>query len=104
MRDLFTFLDVDPRFVPDVSGRFGATGDVKNPAIRALWTRSMGARRLVRPFLPVRWRNRAFHWVTRDVIRPPLAPETRAQLVDVFRADIIALQELIGRDLSAWLR
>ncbi|MGH7553532.1 MAG: sulfotransferase [Longimicrobiales bacterium] len=104
MRDLFAFLDVDPRFVPDVSRRYGATGDVRNPLLRALWTRSMGVRRLLRPFLPVRWRNTAFHWVTRDVVKTPMAPATRARLIEVFRADIIALQDLIDRDLSAWLR
>jgi hypothetical protein len=104
MRDLFTFLDVDPRFAPDVAHRYGATGEVRSPVLRALWTRSMGARRLVRPFLPVRWRNGAYGWVTRDVVKTPLAPATRARLIEVFRADIIALQDLIDRDLSAWLR
>lgn len=35
--------------------------------------------------------------------KPPLAPETRARLRDLYRDDIRALQELLGRDLSAWL-
>lgn len=104
LRDVFAFLGVDPSFVPDVSRRHGATGIVKNPVVRALWTRSETARRLVRRFLPLRWRDRAFGWVTSDLVKPPLAPATRAALLDVFREDILALQALIGRDLSSWLR
>jgi len=34
---------------------------------------------------------------------PPFPPEKRRQLLDVYRDDIKATAELIGRDLSAWL-
>ena len=34
---------------------------------------------------------------------PPLDPQIRRQLLPVVRDDILALQDLIGRDLSAWL-
>jgi hypothetical protein len=33
-----------------------------------------------------------------------MKPETRNALEAAFREDILKLQELIGRDLSAWLR
>jgi predicted GNAT superfamily acetyltransferase len=36
--------------------------------------------------------------------RPELDPETRAWLVEHFRPDVERLQDLIDRDLSAWLR
>jgi hypothetical protein len=35
---------------------------------------------------------------------PAHLSEDRARLVDYYRADILRLQQLIGRDLSAWLR
>ncbi|HEX8199102.1 MAG TPA: sulfotransferase [Isosphaeraceae bacterium] len=35
--------------------------------------------------------------------RPPLLPEVRRELQDGFRDDILKLQGLLGRDLSAWL-
>ena len=35
--------------------------------------------------------------------RPHLAGEVRAELQDFFREDILALQDLLGRDLSHWL-
>ena len=34
---------------------------------------------------------------------PPLDPELREELVEGYKEDILRLQELIGRDLSAWL-
>jgi hypothetical protein len=35
---------------------------------------------------------------------PPIDPELRVGLVEGYREDILRLQELLGRDLSAWLR
>ena len=103
LRDLFTFLDVDPTFVPDLSRRYGATGVVRNPVLRVLWRNSRVPRRLLRPVLPRRWRDAGFAWATRDLVKPPLAPATRAALMERFRPDIVALQDLIGRDLAGWL-
>ena len=36
--------------------------------------------------------------------RPPLLPEVRARLENELRDDILKLQDLIGRDVSHWLR
>ena len=35
--------------------------------------------------------------------RPPLPPETRKELIDFFRSDILKLQTVANRDLSTWL-
>jgi Sulfotransferase family len=35
--------------------------------------------------------------------RPPLPPDLWMELHEVFRADVLKLQDLIGRDLSRWL-
>jgi hypothetical protein len=35
---------------------------------------------------------------------PPLDPELRARLTEEYREDILKLQDLIGRDLSHWLK
>jgi hypothetical protein len=34
---------------------------------------------------------------------PPLSPELRRRLREIYRDDIIATAELTGRDLSRWL-
>jgi hypothetical protein len=103
VRDLLSFLGVDPGFVPDTSRVHGRTGVVRNRALRAMWTRSWRAREALGPVVPRRVRDGVRRRVLRDLERPPLDPATRARLVRVFRPDVLALEELIGRDLSAWL-
>jgi hypothetical protein len=36
------------------------------------------------------------------VKKPPLPEELRRQLIEVYREDIINLQDMLGRDLSSW--
>jgi Sulfotransferase family len=103
LRDLHGFLGVDPGFVPDTTERRGVTGVVANPALRAVWKRAARARRVVRPILPVRVRDSAYRWVVRDLVRPPMPKDVAAELRERLRPEILALQDLIGRDLSHWL-
>ncbi len=103
LRDLLSFLDVDPRSAPDTSRVHGRTGVVRNRALRGLWTRSRRAREALGPVVPRRVRDGVRARVLRDLERPPLDPATRARLARIFRPDILELEELIGRDLSAWL-
>jgi hypothetical protein len=101
--DLFAFLGVDPRFSPDMSRRYGQTGVPANPVARFVWTRSVTARTLVRPWLPRRVRDLAAPMFLGDLSRPPLDPSLHARVIDVFRDDIARLEGLLGRDLSHWL-
>jgi hypothetical protein len=34
---------------------------------------------------------------------PPMPEETRMELIEAYREDVLKLQDLIGRDLSGWL-
>jgi hypothetical protein len=52
--------------------------------------------------LPVRLRDAIGRVNRRDLDYPPMDPDTRARLVEEFRADNDALAEWLGRDLSAW--
>ncbi|HEX8121632.1 MAG TPA: sulfotransferase [Solirubrobacteraceae bacterium] len=103
LADLFAFVGVDPAFVPDVTGQSGRTGIVRNPVLRIAWERSERARSRLRPALPARLRDAAYARVMHDLVRPEMPPQTRARLVEAFRPDVLALQELLGRDLSHWL-
>jgi hypothetical protein len=35
---------------------------------------------------------------------PPIDPEIRRALIEGYREDILKLQQVIGRDLSPWLK
>ena len=41
--------------------------------------------------------------VDRQQAKPPLDPEAREFLQDIYRDNILELQKIIGRDLGAWL-
>ena len=57
---------------------------------------------LVERVLPARLRG---YVKSRFLVEPPpFPPEVRRQLTYSYKEDILKLQELIGRDLSAWLK
>lgn len=93
---VLSFLDVDSSFIPqpvEVPSkphvpRFGWTG---------------GLKQIAKAVLPLRLRTSVKQIAYRAVL-PQLRQEDRAVLVNYYRDDILRLQDLIGRDLSAWLR
>jgi hypothetical protein len=103
-RDLFDFLGVDPGFVADTSRRPNPSGELRNPLLRWLWTRTHGPRERLRPLLPKALRARVSRWViSRPLDRRPLPAATRRWLTGLYADDVRRLEELLGRDLSAWL-
>lgn len=103
MLDLFHFLGIDESFAPDLSHRHNVSGIIRNPVLRFIWTRSNRMRASLRPLLPPRMRHAAFEWVIQDLERLSFPSEQRQELTEVYREDILKLQDLIGRDLSHWL-
>lgn len=108
VRDLYAFLRVDSEFVPDLS--------VQNPNMRV---RSRAARRLIeimpgafrqrtKKLLPGPIRRPVVRWVrklhTEVVPRSPMSPEVRERLRGAYATDIRRLEELLGRDLSPWMK
>jgi hypothetical protein len=105
LRDLFEFLEVDPRFAPATQRRHNASrGLIRNPLLRRLWTGTALPRARLRPYLPAALRDTVFRLFTRDLVAAPLDPTLRVELTELFRDDTERLQDLLGRDLSAWLR
>lgn len=100
--EIFRFLGIDERFVPDASVEHNPSGI---PRVGRLYTgvRALTARNpvLVERVLPAKLRgyvkNRIF------VKPPPFPPELREGLISAYKEDILKLQDLIGRDLSVWL-
>jgi hypothetical protein len=102
LRELFAFLEVDPGFEPDTSIAYNSSGRIRNPLLRFAWTNSNTLRARVQPWLPRPLREAGWALVQRNLSRPPLPPDLRARLVEWYRPDILALEELLDRDLSAW--
>ena len=103
LRDLFSFLEVEPGFEPDTSIVYNSSGRIRNPVLRFAWTNSNPLRARLQPWLPRPVREAGWALVQRNLSRPPLPPDLRAQLVERYRPDVLALEKRIGRDLSGWL-
>ena len=108
VQDAFRFLEVDDSFVPDVSLRRNVSGYPKYKALDALLRSQSRVKHAVKIYFPARLRwglSQAFDSLkTRNlVVPPPVHPGVRQQLIEVYREDVLQLQELIRRDLSGWL-
>ena len=103
--DIFRVLGVDDTFVPDTSLRHNVSGIPRSRALHAFLAKPNVVTSLLAPFVPesIRWRIRipVSNW---NLVKPPLPDEARRLLGPELREDVLRLQELIGRDLTAWLR
>jgi hypothetical protein len=109
MRDLFRFLDVDDAHTLETALNYNASGLPKNKAVHTLLKGLRTAKPVVERVLPERQTKRLLRLGSnlhnRNLTKSALSPETRRSVTNVyFREDILKLQDLIQRDLSAWLR
>jgi hypothetical protein len=100
-RDVLSFLNVDTACAGAI-GRHNISGRPRSHALQSfLRERHPALRRLV----PERLRR----GLVADLLRrntapaPSLDPGLRQELLDFYREDVLALQDLIDRDLSGWL-
>jgi hypothetical protein len=104
MQDIFRFLGVDDTFVPDMSVRHNESKLPRSRGLQVFLTEPRAAKNLLKTFIPARWSRRlGDHFRRQNLTRPTLSAETRRRLTEVYRADILELQEMLGRDLSHWL-
>ena len=103
MRDVFGFLGVDDSFEPDTSIRRNPSGLPRSGFLHRILVERSALKRRLQPILSKRLYRLATRIRDRNLFRPELDPETRRRLVDTFQDDIRELEELIDRDLSAWL-
>jgi hypothetical protein len=105
MQDIFRFLNVDNSFVPDMSVRHNVSKLPRSRALQVFLTEPRAAKNLLKSFIPARWSRRIGDRLRRqNLTRPPLPAELRRQLTEVYREDIQELQDMLGRDLSHWLK
>ncbi|MBD3296279.1 MAG: hypothetical protein GF392_02810 [Candidatus Omnitrophica bacterium] len=108
MRKLYRYIGV----TEDVTarGHFNKGSFSKSEHVQALLNRPNPVRRAIKsilsPFLNAdkRQRLRSRLLALNRSPKPRIDPELRSELVEFYRDDILKLQELTGRDLSAWLK
>jgi hypothetical protein len=107
VQSTYRFLGVDDAFAPDVSLRHNISGMPKSTTLQALVDTPNPLKAFLKPLVPGGLRRRVSVGVQKWNATgppPPFEPEVREELIELYRADVLELQKLIGRDLSGWLR
>jgi len=103
-RDIFLFLEVDPDFIVDARLKLNSiAGEPKAKWIVAgLFSRNR-FKRMISALIPKRLRNILIYIIVKPLLkREAMDINTRTQLSEYFKKDILKLEKLIGRDLSSW--
>ncbi|MEM1370572.1 MAG: sulfotransferase [Cyanobacteria bacterium P01_H01_bin.15] len=111
MQELYEFLNVDSTFVPDTERVFQKAQVPKNQALNKLLQTPNPLRSsfagLLQGVLPVKTRQNLRKSLVNlnmgSKSKPKLSDSDRSQLFEIYRHDILKLQDLIQRDLSVWL-
>jgi hypothetical protein len=103
-QEMFDFIGVDSGFVPNTQTRYNATGIPKNPHWHQFLEKGSLLKTLCKPFIPAKWRD---HLLTelknRNLDKPPVPLPAKLRLQQIYREDILKLQDMLNRDLSDWL-
>jgi hypothetical protein len=106
-QSIFRFLEVNDSFVPDTSRRYDddVLGIPRSYALNTFVGKPNPLKAALKPFVPRGLRRRISSNLYKRNLKgaAPMPEEIRAELTEAYREDILKLQGLIGRDLSAWL-
>lgn len=103
LQDLYKFIGVAPEFKASTSIKYNATGLPRNEFLGTFLQKPNLFKSLVKPLVPRKaWLD--LGQLARQYLyyKPSLNADTREALMSEYRNDILRLQELIDRDLSAW--
>lgn len=111
VQDIYRFLGVDAAFAPDVSQKYNVSGIHGNKimhAMHAFLINPHPAKSILKPLFPKELRRSVIGQLAnslrnKNLVKPQFSAETRQQLIQLYREDILRLQDLIQRDLSKWL-
>lgn len=107
MKGVFEFIGVNPDVPIDYARVWNKGGKRwKNPVLRWLFMSDNIFKTTYKVFFPKRKGVRTHEFFTQKFMEKaePMNPETRKQLIDFYREDILKLQEITRRDLSSWLQ
>jgi hypothetical protein len=104
MGEVFTAIGVDPHVSSPPVERHNVGGVPTSTRDRVLLSTRARLRPMLRRLPLAGLRRRMSDTLDGRLQRPSIDPDVRSQLVEHFRPDIERVQQLIDRDLSAWLR
>jgi len=102
MQQMCRVLEIDDRFVPDVSRKWNVSGVPKSQAIHSLLSGQNAVTAILERVPGGAWLRTKLRYG--NLAKPPFPPQVRAELIAEFREDVLNLQDLLERDLSGWLK
>ena len=103
LQSIYRFLGVDPSFRANLSRRHNEPAPVRFPRLHALRWRVFGQTNLSR-YVPDGLRNVLLRFYLKRRADVRMEPADRQMVIEQFRDEVQRAADLIGRDLSAWLR
>lgn len=108
IQDIYSFLGVNPTFVPDLGKKYNVSLLPKNYLLHAFLTQPNLLKTLLKPLLKIFFSDKRLAKLVenskaRNLYKPKMKEETRRYLISLYHNDILQLQKLINRDLSHWL-
>lgn len=105
IRDMYSYLGVDPNFQPDIKTKHNEHFFAKNQLIHELTNQQNPAKLLAKRIIPAGVRKKLWQSITaKNSVKPQLDPKLRWELTQGYKPDILKLQDLIHKDLSQWLQ
>jgi Sulfotransferase family len=112
MKSIYQFIEVNESFQPNVSKKVQVAQIPKNKMVNELLNKPNSIRSSVtaiaKHILPSDFRQnlrkKLIKLNSQEKKQVPLKTQERQQLVELYREDILKLQDLIQRDLSFWLQ
>ena len=105
LKSIFHFLEVDDSFTPDISEEHNVTLIPKNRALHFVLTKLNNISSSIKTSKQRKNEGLLDKLIKQNLKRPSkLSIEVRRDLIEVYRQDILKLQDLIDRDLSTWLK
>lgn len=109
VQEVYRFLEVDENFLPDVSTKDAVSGVPYNRQFYNFIYKPNAIKKviksIIKPILPTL--NQRKLWskaVEKSLKKPQMNLEDRQKVLEIYKDDILILQDLIGRDLSSWLK
>jgi len=104
-RECYALLGVDPDFAPDTAQVYNVSGRPTNTGIIRFLKADNPFKSVFKSLVSPDMRRRLKRMIGKRVLeKVKMKPETRQELIAVYRDEILELQDLLGRDLGHWLR
>jgi hypothetical protein len=104
LKEIFRFLGVDEEFVPDTKFQYNTSGIPQNALIHDFATKPNQLTDALRKVVPESFKTKVMGVLQRiNYEKPQMDDATREFLGNIFREEILKLQDIIDADLSDWL-